>query len=113
MDIRIAIDDFGTGYSSLGCLKRFPITAVKLDRSFLQGLRAGSVESVIIRSIITMVHELGLEAVGEGVETREELDFLVHEGCDHMQGYLYSRPVPAEAMTALLQRTDVPWPGTI
>ncbi|HEY4003102.1 MAG TPA: EAL domain-containing protein, partial [Candidatus Xenobia bacterium] len=103
MGIRICIDDFGTGYSSLGCLKRFPISTVKIDQSFVRGLREGSVEAAITRAIISMAHSLRLEVVAEGVESPDELSFLVREACDGMQGFVFSRALQAEAMTQLLQ----------
>ncbi len=91
--ILIAIDDFGTGYSSLSYLKNFPVDVLKIDRSFIQDIHKdkGSVE--IVRAIIAMGKSLKMEIVAEGVETREQLEILQHEGCDQVQGYYFSRPL--------------------
>jgi EAL domain-containing protein (putative c-di-GMP-specific phosphodiesterase class I) len=94
--VGIAIDDFGTGYSSLSYLKRFPVDTLKLDRSFVKGLPDDADDASITLAVITMAHSLGLEVVAEGVETPEQRRFLVTHGCDVMQGYLLSAPVPAE-----------------
>ena len=93
--VRIAIDDFGTGYSSLSYLKRFPVHTVKLDRSFVKGLPDDTEDASIALAVVTMAHSLGLEVVAEGVETAAQKHFLAEHGCDQMQGYLLSRPLPA------------------
>jgi EAL domain-containing protein (putative c-di-GMP-specific phosphodiesterase class I) len=99
----IAIDDFGTGYSSLSYLKRFPIDSLKIDRSFITGLPGDLDDATIAQAVITMAHALRLKVVAEGVETEAQLDFLNGHGCDQMQGYYFSRPVPAEECTAMLR----------
>ncbi|MHB2015489.1 MAG: putative bifunctional diguanylate cyclase/phosphodiesterase [Candidatus Xenobia bacterium] len=111
MGIKISIDDFGTGYSSLGCLKHFPITTIKLDRSFVSGTTAeAQEEAAIARAIIQMAHSLHMEIVAEGVEQPAEMEFLRSEGCDSMQGYIFSRPLPVHAFTQLLEDGKcLPW----
>ncbi|MFK7997156.1 MAG: EAL domain-containing protein [Granulosicoccus sp.] len=100
--IRISMDDFGTGYTSLALLADLPLDIVKLDRSFIVGLGKSERNRAVVESIITMAHALGLRVVGEGVETEEELEILTGLGCNLVQGYLISRPQPADEMTAFL-----------
>ncbi|MBF0383982.1 MAG: EAL domain-containing protein [Magnetococcales bacterium] len=100
--ISIAMDDFGTGYSSLSVLKHFPIDTLKIDQSFIRDLSIDSDESQIVSAIISMAHRLKLKVVAEGVETREQLKFLEKEGCDTIQGYYYSKPLPMGDFTLLL-----------
>jgi len=99
LGVRSAIDDFGTGYSSLSYLKRLPVNAVKIDKSFVQGLRhpgdEGSTDATIVRSVVALGHALGLEVVAEGIEHQAALDMLAARGCDAAQGYYLSRPLPA------------------
>jgi len=102
LGVRLAMDDFGTGYSSLAALKRFPVDCVKIDRSFVDDIPADAGDVALTRAIIAMGHSLGLHVVAEGVERRDQLDFLRHEGCDEYQGYFYARPMPEAALTALL-----------
>jgi diguanylate cyclase (GGDEF)-like protein/PAS domain S-box-containing protein len=92
----ISIDDFGTGYSSLSYLKRFPIDALKIDRSFVVDLPHDKESVAIARSILALARNLGLQVLAEGVETRSQLEFLTAEGCDRIQGFYFSRPVPAD-----------------
>ncbi|HWA13762.1 MAG TPA: EAL domain-containing protein [Burkholderiales bacterium] len=101
--VRMAIDDFGTGYSSLAYLKRFPIDCVKIDRSFVRDLPQNSDDVAITRSIIAMAHNMSLEIVAEGVETVQQLEFLRSCGCDEIQGFLFSEPLPAEAFARFLK----------
>ncbi|GAO26191.1 EAL domain-containing protein [Alicycliphilus denitrificans] len=103
LGVRIAVDDFGTGYSSLAHLKRFPIDALKIDQGFIRDIPSSADDMAISATIIAMGRSLGLTVLAEGVETPEQLAFLRARGCDSYQGYLCSRPVPAEQFGALLQ----------
>jgi len=93
--IRIAIDDFGTGYSSLAYLTRFPVKALKIDRSFVADVFSDHADAAIVRTIIEMAHQLGFTVVAEGVETDRQAAFLRQFGCEQAQGYLFARPMPA------------------
>ena len=100
--VRVAIDDFGTGYSSLLYLKRFPADVLKVDRSFVQGLGVHDGDTAIVDAVVELGHRLGLEIVAEGVETEDQLRELRRRRCDHAQGFLLQRPVPAGEMDAFL-----------
>jgi EAL domain-containing protein (putative c-di-GMP-specific phosphodiesterase class I) len=103
--VGIAFDDFGTGYASLSYLTRYPLTRIKIDKSFIQKISAQSAaeDTAIVRSIIVMGRNLGLEVIAEGVETRAQADFLNAEGCHELQGFLFSKPLPADAFEDFLQ----------
>jgi EAL domain-containing protein (putative c-di-GMP-specific phosphodiesterase class I) len=96
MGVRIAIDDFGTGYSSLSYLAKLPVDTLKIDRSFVVEMTAGAEGLALVSTIVTLGHSLKLAIVAEGVETEEQSRCLRELGCDEMQGYLFSKPVPRE-----------------
>jgi EAL domain-containing protein (putative c-di-GMP-specific phosphodiesterase class I) len=102
LGIRFSVDDFGTGYSSLAYLKRLPLHELKIDKSFVQDMPHDSDDTAIVKMILSMARHLNLNVVAEGVETREQMDFLIANGCHVMQGYLYSRPEPIEEWLARL-----------
>lgn len=104
LGISISMDDFGTGHSSLAQLKHLPISKLKIDRSFVQDLSTNESDKVIAKTIIAMGHSLGLKIVAEGVETTDQQDYLVQHGCDIIQGYLLSRPLPASKVVELFSK---------
>jgi EAL domain-containing protein (putative c-di-GMP-specific phosphodiesterase class I) len=103
LGMRVSIDDFGTGYSSLSYLRLLPVSKVKIDASFIRETPQNADDSAITSAIIAMAHNLNLMAIAEGVERRDQLEFLRSHNCDAVQGYLFSRPVPAHEATLLLQ----------
>jgi diguanylate cyclase (GGDEF)-like protein len=104
LGVKLSVDDFGTGYSSLSYLKRFPVSLLKVDKSFIDGLGRDTEDTAIVEAVIGLAHALGLTAVAEGVETKEQLAHLNILGCDLYQGYYFSRPRPAEELASLLAR---------
>ena len=102
MGIAISMDDYGTGQSTLSYLKQLPLNELKIDRSFVQFAHQNRGDGVLVRSTVNLAHELGLKVVAEGVEDAECLDFLRGIGCDMVQGYFVSRPVPADDLERLL-----------
>ena len=110
--LRLAIDDFGTGYSALSYLQRFPISVLKIDRAFVQGLGRSGQQSALVRAILALAQALGLSVVAEGIETSDQREQLQALGCDFGQGYLFGRPEPRQAFDTLLdldRRGHLPW----
>ena len=106
LGVRLSIDDFGTGYSSLSRLQRFPVDSLKIDRSFISQMESDRESREIVRIIISLAHNFRLRVVAEGVETPAQADHLQELGCELAQGYLYSRPVAAEAIPELLMKNS-------
>jgi EAL domain-containing protein (putative c-di-GMP-specific phosphodiesterase class I) len=98
----VAVDDFGTGHSSLAYMKRFPVSTLKIDRSFIAGLPDEPNDVAIVRAVIAMAEGLGVRVIAEGVETRPQLEHLAAQGCHEVQGFLISRPVEAATFQALM-----------
>jgi EAL domain-containing protein (putative c-di-GMP-specific phosphodiesterase class I) len=101
----IAIDDFGTGYSSLAYLTRFPVAALKIDRSFVSDVKDDAQDAAIVRTIIEMAHTLGFTVVAEGIENEYQAEYLRAHGCEQAQGFLFARPMPAEDFAVRLSKT--------
>ncbi len=102
LGVRISMDDFGTGYSSLNYLKRFPIDTLKLDQSFVREITSSPTDAAIATAVISMAHTLNLKVIGEGVEKEDQFEFLQKQGCDYIQGYLFSPPLAVENLEAYL-----------
>jgi EAL domain-containing protein (putative c-di-GMP-specific phosphodiesterase class I) len=105
--VELSIDDFGTGYSSLAHLQRFPIDKVKIDIAFVRNITGEFAQSTIAQTIMQMAHSLDLKSIAEGVETEEQQEYLRFHGCDEMQGFLFSRPLPLEEVEELLMKESV------
>jgi EAL domain-containing protein (putative c-di-GMP-specific phosphodiesterase class I) len=106
MGVTLSIDDFGTGYSSLAYLKKLPVNAVKIDKSFVRHMTEDPNDAQIVRSTIDLAHNLGLKVIAEGVENSAVCDQLIALGCDEAQGYYLSRPLPAAEMTKWLYESE-------
>jgi diguanylate cyclase len=104
LGVRIAIDDFGTGYSSLSYLRTFPIDTLKIDGSFVRSLNVGDVHAEIPAAMIALAHSLDIRVVGEGVEEEVQWLILREQGCDEVQGFLFSRPIPGDECRDLILR---------
>lgn len=107
MGLRIAIDDFGTGYSSLKYLTTYPVNRLKLAQEFVFRVTLDYRNAAVVRAAIRLAHELGIDVIAEGVETEAQMRFLIGAGCEEAQGYLFSRPVPGEQMTAILRKGHI------
>jgi len=101
--VQLAVDDFGTGYSSLSYLQKFNVDVLKIDQSFVRQIRTAGDDAIIVTAVIAMARSLRLRVVAEGVDTREQLEFLRANHCDEAQGYYFSRPVSAHAFANLLK----------
>jgi diguanylate cyclase (GGDEF)-like protein len=108
MGLHLAVDDFGTGYSSFSYLKHLPLDALKIDRSFVREITSSPDDAAITTAIIAMAHALGLKVVGEGIETDAQRQVLLEQGCDEMQGYLFSHPMPPEQLAPILATKPSP-----
>jgi EAL domain-containing protein (putative c-di-GMP-specific phosphodiesterase class I) len=111
--IRIAIDDFGTGFSSLGRLSELPIDTLKIDRSFTMRLPADRKGCTLVSTIVGLAHAFDLTTVAEGVETQQQLEYLINEGCDESQGYLHSRPIAKAEFERLMGGMPLGMPGAV
>jgi len=103
--VSISLDDFGTGYSCLSYLHEFPVTTLKVDRSFVQRIGTENERPAILRAIVALARNLGIEVIAEGVETEAQLDQLRHLECEHAQGFYFSHPLDAEAARGLISRS--------
>ncbi len=104
--IKMALDDFGTGYSSLIYLRRFSFDKIKIDRSFLESMESTGESAILVHSVVHLGRALGLTVCAEGVETEEQSRFLQAVGCHQLQGYVFSKPLPAADFEALLKRAE-------
>jgi len=117
LGVLVAIDDFGTGYSSLSYLRQFPVDALKIDRSFIAAMPDSPEAATLIHTMVELGRALGLKTIAEGIEDESQLEHLQNEGCERGQGFLFSRPVPPDAIEAILaaspqdHRSDSPVSG--
>jgi EAL domain-containing protein (putative c-di-GMP-specific phosphodiesterase class I) len=102
LGVRISMDDFGTGYSSLSYLRSFPFDKIKIDRTFMKNLRPGEDSMAIIKAVIGLGRSLGMSTTAEGIETEEQLNAVKEQGCDEVQGFLFSPPLPASGIDSLV-----------
>ncbi len=102
LGVRISLDDFGKGYSSLEYLRRFPLDKLKIDRNFIRDIQTSRRDATILRSVVSLAAQLGLDVVAEGVEPANHLDVLLDEGCREAQGFFFGEPLPAERVAAIL-----------
>jgi EAL domain-containing protein (putative c-di-GMP-specific phosphodiesterase class I) len=109
MNVGISVDDFGTGYSSLSYLKKFPVTTLKIDQSFISDVATNSADAGIVRAVVEMAHGMKLNVIAEGVETKEQFAHLRQSGCDEIQGFWFSRPLSVEAVERLLDEELERW----
>ncbi len=107
MEVQLAIDDFGTGYSSLGNLRLFPVSRLKIDRSFVSNIETNADDAAIAAATISLAHTLGKEVIAEGVETEAHSAFVIHQKCDYMQGYLFSRPLAADKAAEFIRNNQI------
>ncbi|MGX5829899.1 EAL domain-containing protein [Mesorhizobium sp. 43Arga] len=108
LGVQISIDDFGTGYSSLSALKTFPVARLKIDKSFIDNVAEDENDQAVVSAVISLAQKLNMRVVAEGVETDDQVAFLLKNNCDEMQGYHYSKPVSARAIGKLLEAAA--WP---
>jgi EAL domain-containing protein (putative c-di-GMP-specific phosphodiesterase class I) len=106
MGLHLTIDDFGTGYSSLSALQQFPISTLKIDKSFVRDVAVDKDDAAIVTAIIQMAHSLSLEVVAEGVESEQQLEFLREQNCDYVQGHLFGDPMTAQQLLDLMLAED-------
>jgi EAL domain-containing protein (putative c-di-GMP-specific phosphodiesterase class I) len=111
LGLRLAVDDFGTGYSSLSYLRDFPMDIIKVDKSFVDRVAIDAEGEALVRGVIDLSGALGLLTIAEGVETSDQLELLVHLGCDGAQGHLFASPMPAEEFADRLgaHRSEAAW----
>jgi EAL domain-containing protein (putative c-di-GMP-specific phosphodiesterase class I) len=104
MGLQVELDDFGTGYSSLNSIKNLPLTALKIDASLIRDIEKDESSRAIVRAALAMARAMSLKTIGEGVETGSQMEYLVTEGCDMIQGYLFAKPMPYEEFISYLGR---------
>ena len=102
--VQLSLDDFGTGFSSLRHLQQYPINALKIDQSFIRNIAADQRDAAITRTVIAMAHNLGLRVLAEGVETQDQLDFLREHGCEEVQGFIVSQPLPPDQFVPFVSK---------